>query len=40
MGPVRTEVMWQAVLDAVALAGGDATAIDILDLGEIGRAHV
>ena len=33
MGPVRTEVMWQAVLDAVALAGGDATAIDILDLG-------
>lgn len=33
MGPVRTEVMWQAVLDAVALAGGDSTAIDILDLG-------
>lgn len=33
MGPVRTEVMWQSVLDAVALAGGDATAIDILDLG-------
>lgn len=33
MGPVRTEVMWQSVLDAVALAGGDSAAIDILDLG-------
>lgn len=33
MGPVRTEVMWQSVLDAVALAGGDATPLDILDLG-------
>ncbi|MGZ5367204.1 MAG: class I SAM-dependent methyltransferase, partial [Aeromicrobium sp.] len=33
MGPVRTEVMWQSVLDAVTLAGGDATPLDILDLG-------
>lgn len=33
MGPVRTEVMWQSVLDAVGLAGGDAAALDILDLG-------
>lgn len=33
MGPVRTEVMWQSVLDAVALAGGDSVAIDVLDLG-------
>lgn len=33
MGPVRTEVMWQSVLDAVALAGGGIAALDILDLG-------
>ncbi|MEO6470765.1 MAG: methyltransferase domain-containing protein [Aeromicrobium sp.] len=33
MGPVRTEVMWQSVLDAVALAGGSGAALDILDLG-------
>lgn len=33
MGPVRTEVMWQSVLDAVALAGGSTAALDILDLG-------
>lgn len=33
MGPVRAEVMWRSVLDAVALAGGDAATIDILDLG-------
>ena len=31
MGPVRTEVMWQAVLDAVRLAGGER--LTILDLG-------
>lgn len=31
MGPVRTEVMWQAVLDAVSTAGGEA--LTILDLG-------
>jgi SAM-dependent methyltransferase len=31
MGPVRTEVMWQAVLDAVQVAGGDGRTI--LDLG-------
>jgi len=33
MGPVRTEVMWQSVLDAVALAGPEAGALDVLDLG-------
>ena len=33
MGPVRSEVMWQSVLDAVALAGGSASVLDILDLG-------
>lgn len=33
MGPVRTEVMWQSVLDAVELAGGGASRLDILDLG-------
>lgn len=33
MGPVRTAVMWQSVLDAVSLAGGDKVALDILDLG-------
>ncbi|MGJ9412002.1 class I SAM-dependent methyltransferase [Aeromicrobium sp. CF4.19] len=32
MGPVRAEVMWQAVLDAVALVPGDAP-LDVLDLG-------
>jgi len=35
MGPVRTELMWQSVLDAVGEAGGAAadTGIDVLDLG-------
>jgi len=33
MGPVRTEVMRQSVLDAVSLAGGDASSLTILDLG-------
>jgi S-adenosylmethionine-dependent methyltransferase len=32
MGPVRTELMWQSVVDAVEVAGG-AAALDILDLG-------
>ncbi|MGA8850527.1 MAG: methyltransferase, partial [Aeromicrobium sp.] len=31
MGPVRTEVMWQSVLDAVEVTGVDA--LRILDLG-------
>lgn len=31
MGPVRTEVMWQAVLDAVSIAGGES--LTVLDLG-------
>ncbi len=33
MGPVRSEVMWQSVLDAVALAGGNEATLDVLDLG-------
>jgi SAM-dependent methyltransferase len=32
MGPVRTEVMWQSVVDAVEIAGGGAD-LDVLDLG-------
>jgi S-adenosylmethionine-dependent methyltransferase len=32
MGPVRTELMWQSVVDAVDLAGGGAS-LDVLDLG-------
>ncbi|MCW2801053.1 MAG: SAM-dependent methyltransferase [Aeromicrobium sp.] len=32
MGPVRTELMWQSVVDAVDVAGG-AEALDVLDLG-------
>ena len=32
MGPVRTELMWQSVVDAVEVAGGP-TELDILDLG-------
>lgn len=31
MGPVRSELMWQSVLDAVALAGSGP--LDVLDLG-------
>jgi SAM-dependent methyltransferase len=33
MGPVRTEVMWQAVLDAVDVASGADGHLDVLDLG-------
>ena len=33
MGPVRTEVMWQSVLDAVAVASTASTGLDVLDLG-------
>ena len=33
MGPVRTEVMWQSVLDAVAAASTASTGLDVLDLG-------
>lgn len=33
MGPVRAEVMRQSVLDAVQVAGGDQSALQILDLG-------
>ncbi len=36
MGPVRSEVMWQAVMDAVHAAapgGDDATPLAVLDLG-------
>ncbi len=33
MGPVRTEVMRQSVLDAVTLAGGKSASLEILDLG-------
>lgn len=35
MGPVRSAVMWQAVLDAVetAVAGGAGPVLDVLDLG-------
>jgi S-adenosylmethionine-dependent methyltransferase len=32
MGPVRSELMWQAVADAVLVAGGDRV-LDVLDLG-------
>lgn len=32
MGPVRTELMWQSVVDAVDLAGPGST-LDVLDLG-------
>ena len=31
MGPVRSELMWQAVVDAVDIVGGDT--LDVLDLG-------
>jgi SAM-dependent methyltransferase len=33
MGPVRTEVMWQSVLDAVEAASTAAAGLDVLDLG-------
>lgn len=33
MGPVRAEVMWQAVVDAVQDAGGSKGPLDIVDLG-------
>ena len=33
MGPVRTEVMWQAVLDAVEAASTGDGGLDVLDLG-------
>ncbi len=33
MGPVRTEVMWQSVLDAVDVASAEGSALDVLDLG-------
>lgn len=33
MGPVRTEVMWQSVLDAVEMASADGSGLDVLDLG-------
>lgn len=32
MGPVRSELMWQAVADAARIAGGDEP-LDVLDLG-------
>lgn len=32
MGPVRSELMWQAVVDAVETCGADG-ALDVLDLG-------
>jgi S-adenosylmethionine-dependent methyltransferase len=32
MGPVRSELMWQAVADAVEIAG-DGSMLDVLDLG-------
>jgi S-adenosylmethionine-dependent methyltransferase len=32
MGPVRSELMWQAVADAVQIAG-DGAVLDVLDLG-------
>ncbi|MGA8987733.1 class I SAM-dependent methyltransferase [Aeromicrobium sp.] len=32
MGPVRTELMWQSVIDAVDLAG-PRSSLDVLDLG-------
>ncbi|HZK36974.1 MAG TPA: methyltransferase domain-containing protein [Aeromicrobium sp.] len=41
MGPVRAEVMWQAVVDAVDAAGGANSALNIVDLGGgTGRAAV
>ncbi|MGI9084514.1 MAG: class I SAM-dependent methyltransferase [Aeromicrobium sp.] len=33
MGPVRTEVMWQSVLDAVEAASATDGGLDVLDLG-------
>ena len=33
MGPVRSEVMWQAVVDAVDAAGGANSVLSIVDLG-------
>jgi S-adenosylmethionine-dependent methyltransferase len=33
MGPVRTEVMWQSVLDAVEATSTTGTGLDVLDLG-------
>ncbi len=33
MGPVRTEVMWQSVLDAVEAASPGDAGLDVLDLG-------
>ena len=33
MGPVRTEVMWQSVLDAVEAASTATAGLDVLDLG-------
>ncbi len=33
MGPVRTEVMWQSVLDAVEAASTSGDGLDVLDLG-------
>jgi S-adenosylmethionine-dependent methyltransferase len=33
MGPVRTEVMWQSVLDAVEAASPGPSGLDVLDLG-------
>ena len=33
MGPVRTEVMWQSVLDAVEAASTGNAGLDVLDLG-------
>lgn len=33
MGPVRTELMWQSVVDATEIAGGRDGGLDVLDLG-------
>ncbi|MEH3034211.1 MAG: methyltransferase domain-containing protein [Aeromicrobium erythreum] len=33
MGPVRQEVMWQAVLDAVEAVGDAGSGLDVLDVG-------
>ncbi|MGH3459617.1 class I SAM-dependent methyltransferase [Aeromicrobium sp.] len=33
MGPVRTEVMWQSVLDAVEAVSSATSGLDVLDLG-------
>jgi SAM-dependent methyltransferase len=33
MGPVRAEVMWQSVLDAVEAAASSDVGLDVLDLG-------